>query len=816
MQSRFAGRTRLPEVGRAAPDTADGWNPFGTQYLAFLSYARADRKIVDDLFTRLQRYRTPAPLARQRGFFGKPPRSLKIFLDRKSLETGASLSDRLRARLESSAFLIVVCSQASSQSRWVNEEIALFLEQAGPGRIIPVIVRETPDTPFEATLPPALAALGDNLPVGADIHIDGGIIPVTDKVIGGLIGFPQDQISREQEKADRRQRRRLRMVVATISMLLAASVALGTLFYRERNTALGAVRAALFSATTNVEVLSNQALRSSVSRPFLATLVGESAAQLDEILRDDRISENATLKLARASVLLSYADVFSNLGDVAREADAIGDAMREVDALRARRFTSPVVDVTRLEVLSRLSRVRQALGDFPGARDAAAMCADDATALFEEINWNNDLATRVRTSWIACRQHEAGAFAGSLNPAAALNILNGDDLVRAVQKLPTDRTTRVRASIDNQRGSVLLAMGRPLEAAESFRRARSAIMPEGAASGAEDEESVLINVNAEIGHAESQGLAGARGEAVARLQGLINELTVRLRDDPLYRQIRFERARAFLAAGANAARGRNPATAADFFEGARADIDELLAYDPDHFRWRRLAVDHHLIRGESVFHQAETATVSGCDAPCQSAARAEFDAARGLLSGFDPRADEALTPLRVRLEFNGARIARFGGDREAGRTALSRAEAQLDAMADNGAAETLVRFLSAALADERGDQARAAGNLDDAVAAYEAAADTFNSLLTAQPEHNGLRRDAALVTARLIEARRDAGNDLAAAITARAACDIVNAGLGLTGSGSTDAGPVYPLLDQALSELTAAIRSVNVSCCEPD
>ncbi len=230
----FSGDKR----GGASDGAPVPFDPTNYAYRAFISYARTDRDFVDDLYSRLTKYRTPEALSKQRGAFGHPPRSLRIFLDRKSVEAGGSVPESIRNKIKSSAFLIVFCSKHAKDRYWVNEEIKTFLEDASAERIIPVYLRDNRDTPLPDIVPPPLLALDDNMPVGADLVVDGGITVVRDKVIGGLIGFSQDQIAREQERQDKKDRNRARMVIAAITTLFFAACLAGVAAYNARNDAL--------------------------------------------------------------------------------------------------------------------------------------------------------------------------------------------------------------------------------------------------------------------------------------------------------------------------------------------------------------------------------------------------------------------------------------------------------------------------------------------------------------------------------------------------------------------------------------------------
>jgi len=215
-----------------------GFDPARFRYRAFISYSRTDADFADDLYRRLTAFRTPRPLLSRPTAHGTAPRLLRVFLDRKSIEAGGDLSDHLRRRLRESAFLIVVCSVAARQSEWVGREIEEFLAVAGRERILPVLLREHARQPLEDVLPDALVQLGDQCPIGADPLVDGGIVAVRDKLLGGLLGVAQDEIAREQELADRRALRRTRAALVTIASLLVASLVASYVALQSRNAAL--------------------------------------------------------------------------------------------------------------------------------------------------------------------------------------------------------------------------------------------------------------------------------------------------------------------------------------------------------------------------------------------------------------------------------------------------------------------------------------------------------------------------------------------------------------------------------------------------
>jgi hypothetical protein len=122
-------------------------------YRAFISYRHVerDRRWARWLLTSLETYRTPASMVRQ----GAPQRIGKLFRDDDEIPASSDLGNQLQQSLESSEFLIVVCSPDTPKSAWVRREITLFQRLGRGDRIIPLLVEGEPDESF----PPELLTL---------------------------------------------------------------------------------------------------------------------------------------------------------------------------------------------------------------------------------------------------------------------------------------------------------------------------------------------------------------------------------------------------------------------------------------------------------------------------------------------------------------------------------------------------------------------------------------------------------------------------------------------------------------------------------
>ena len=103
------------------------------KYRAFISYSHRDERSAAWLHKSIEGYRVPKPLIGKAGRDGAiPSKIFPVFRDRDELASSPDLTSSLRLALEQSAHLIVLCSPAAANSRWVNQEILEFKRSAGP------------------------------------------------------------------------------------------------------------------------------------------------------------------------------------------------------------------------------------------------------------------------------------------------------------------------------------------------------------------------------------------------------------------------------------------------------------------------------------------------------------------------------------------------------------------------------------------------------------------------------------------------------------------------------------------------------------
>ena len=145
------------------------------RYRAFVSYTRADRTFAERLHRQLESYALPAAVRALHPELRPIRRPLRpVFLDEDELVPGGDLPGRIRDGLESSHYLIVICSPSARQSQWVNREVSEFIALGRRAQILAVVVAGEPYAEKRG-FPPALECLPDALLAvesGAEVPTD--------------------------------------------------------------------------------------------------------------------------------------------------------------------------------------------------------------------------------------------------------------------------------------------------------------------------------------------------------------------------------------------------------------------------------------------------------------------------------------------------------------------------------------------------------------------------------------------------------------------------------------------------------------------
>lgn len=204
------------------------------KYWAFISYSHKDTGVADWLHTKLETYRVPRGLVGTPSREGEvPARIMPIFRDRDELPTSSELGDNLQKSLQQSRYLIVICSPASAQSRWVEEEVRAFKKEKGRDRVIALVAGGVPNAsdrsdPDNECFPRSMRFDVDDTvrvePIAADIRPEGdGRQRAFLKIVAGVLGVGFDDLYQREKRREKR-RKMVTGALAAAGLLLIAGI----------------------------------------------------------------------------------------------------------------------------------------------------------------------------------------------------------------------------------------------------------------------------------------------------------------------------------------------------------------------------------------------------------------------------------------------------------------------------------------------------------------------------------------------------------------------------------------------------------------
>ena len=195
-------------------------------YAAFISYRHQpkDTEVAKALHRQLETYTIPRAMRRD-------PRQKhvgKLFRDQDELPLSADLGNDIRAALDASEWLIVVCSPEYNQSKWCMAEIDYFIQSGRRGHILTVLVAGEPRDSFPEQLRFAENVRSEIEPLAADVRADAAISRKR-KVRGEKLRLLAPMLDVQYDDLRQRAKRRLRQRIAVSTcacLVLLVAIAL--------------------------------------------------------------------------------------------------------------------------------------------------------------------------------------------------------------------------------------------------------------------------------------------------------------------------------------------------------------------------------------------------------------------------------------------------------------------------------------------------------------------------------------------------------------------------------------------------------------
>ncbi|HEU4619706.1 MAG TPA: toll/interleukin-1 receptor domain-containing protein [Gammaproteobacteria bacterium] len=388
------------------------------RYRAFISYSHHDERTARWLHGALERYRVPRRLVGRRTTVGAvPARISPVFRDREELPTATDLGRAVSAALEQSSALIVICSPAAAQSRWVGEEIRAFRRLGRQERIFCVIVAGEPNGLGDADcFPPGLleplGAGGDSAasvsePIAADLRPgkDGRTAALL-KIVAGLLGVGLDELARRD--AQRRQRHLTAIAAASVAGMAAASLlaalALISRNEAERQRARAEVEAATAQQTSEFLVQLFQVADPGEARGNSITareVLDRGAVRIDRELQQQPV--------VRANLMYTMGRVYTGLGLY----QPASDLLQRAWALRRQMQGGPTPDS--VDTANALGAALYLKGEY----EEAEKVYRDALSGAEKLHPGGDPQVSEAVNGVADLLSQRGEFAAAETEYAA-------------------------------------------------------------------------------------------------------------------------------------------------------------------------------------------------------------------------------------------------------------------------------------------------------------------------------------------------------------------------------------------------------------
>jgi tetratricopeptide (TPR) repeat protein len=470
------------------------------RYVAYISYASADRTAARWLHRAVETYRVPQKMLAKMGL-QKPARLKPVFLDREELSSSSNLAESLRNALIESDFLIVVCSPTAAASRWVNEEVKVFRELGKAERILCLVVAGEPlaaKRGFAAELecfPPALlgTAVEGQIgvesaaePLAADLRPGGDSRRSASlKIIAALLEVSFDEL-RHRDHA--RQRRRLAALgfAATVGCVVFAALAVAAWVargeaVRQRQIAVQKSKTAQRTADFLVSLFQVSSPNESRGNSVTArAILDRGAQQIQESLRDEPV--------VRAELSATLGEVYTGLGlykqavklleaahsTRGQEAVALGRetaSLANLEALRGHQELAAALYAQAQQIADSLDPPDRSLqtsifigrGEVAGYRDKSALAADyfNRAWALQKDEPPNELQVRVL-------EQLATADLETNNLAASESLY--EQTLQARIKLSGETHPMVSETLNNL-GAVAYLRGENARAEQFYRRA---------------------------------------------------------------------------------------------------------------------------------------------------------------------------------------------------------------------------------------------------------------------------------------------------------------------------------------------------------
>ena len=122
------------------------------KYDAFISYRHTDldKFVAEKIHKYLEEFKLPKSVLKEHKL--EKSRIARVFRDKEELTIANNLEDPIIQALQSSEYLIVICSPRTKESEWCRKEVEKFIEFHGRSKILTVLIEGEPQESFPEEL----------------------------------------------------------------------------------------------------------------------------------------------------------------------------------------------------------------------------------------------------------------------------------------------------------------------------------------------------------------------------------------------------------------------------------------------------------------------------------------------------------------------------------------------------------------------------------------------------------------------------------------------------------------------------------------
>lgn len=196
--------------------------------IAFISYKREDEEWAKWLQKKLEHYKLPTEIRRKFPNLEFSERPRHVFKDTTDL-SGGVLAEEIKKGLDSSKYLIVICSPRAARSKWVCKEVQNFIDTRREKYIIPFIIEGEPNASNidDECFPEALKSLtAERELLGINVN-EYGREAAAVKVAARMFELSFDSLWQRFKREEKKKRRNLIATFIMAIIILLSIIAYG-------------------------------------------------------------------------------------------------------------------------------------------------------------------------------------------------------------------------------------------------------------------------------------------------------------------------------------------------------------------------------------------------------------------------------------------------------------------------------------------------------------------------------------------------------------------------------------------------------------